>query len=642
MQRVESPHRGDRVGERLGERLLQAARLTHEQLLQALHEHRRVGVRLGQALVSLGFINERELTVALAEQADLPYIDARAPRFDPAVARLLPEEDARARGMLPLYDAGNVIVVGCTETPGDADLALLRRHIDRPVQPALMSASALDDFLSRLYRLEYLERSTTRLLTLAPQDSAKQVLSRGQTYVLGALVGASVLGVVMRPIATLTVILTLVTAFYVAFAVYKLYLMYHALARPLTVEIDDAELAALDERDLPVYTILVPVYHEAEVFPTLVEAIARLDYPKAKLDVKVLLEEDDDETIRVARESNLPSHFKLVIVPHGQPKGKPKACNYGLIHAQGEYVVIYDAEDIPEPDQLKKALLAFVARGPRVACVQAKLNYYNSTQNLLTRWFTTEYSMWFDLFLPGLAASHAPIPLGGTSNHFRAETLRALGAWDPYNVTEDADLGMRMYKAGWQTAVVDSTTFEEANSEPYNWIRQRSRWIKGYVQTYLVHMRHPLRLWRSFGPMGFVSFQFTVGGAFFVLLLNPVLWGLTALWFLTHWGVILQLFPAPVFYAGALALFFGNFTFAYLNMAGCLQRGYHSMVKYALLSPLYWALMSMAAWKGFLQLFYAPSYWEKTRHGLYRVSAAMPVAPVAPAGRVEPETGGAS
>jgi len=313
-------------------------------------------------------------------------------------------------------------------------------------------------------------------------------------------------------------------------------------------------------------------------------------------------------------------------VPPGGPKGKPKACNYGLIHAQGAYAVIYDAEDIPEPDQLKKAVIAFRRSDERVACVQAKLNFFNSDQNLLTRWFTAEYSMWFDLFLPGLAASNAPIPLGGTSNHFKTERLRELGAWDPYNVTEDADLGIRMYKAGWRTLVIDSTTYEEANPALYNWIRQRSRWIKGYVQTYLVHMRHPLALWRSIGPAAFWSFQFTIGGTFFVLLLNPVLWLLTALWFVTHWLVIQQIFPAPVFYAGALALVFGNFTFAYLNMTGCLQRGYHGLIKYGLLSPLYWIIMSVAAWKGFVQLFYAASYWEKTTHGLSRRPAPAVVA----------------
>jgi cellulose synthase/poly-beta-1,6-N-acetylglucosamine synthase-like glycosyltransferase len=247
--------------------------------------------------------------------------------------------------------------------------------------------------------------------------------------------------------------------------------------------------------------------------------------------------------------------------------------------------------------------------------VQAKLNYFNPDQNLLTRWFSIEYSMWFDLILPGLDAQDVPIPLGGTSNHFVTERLIELGAWDPYNVTEDADLGIRLSKAGYQTAIIDSVTLEEANSQLSNWIRQRSRWIKGYIQTWLVHMRHPLALLRSLGFKSFISFQLIVGGTF-IFLMNPIFWGLTTVFFFTHAGIIRDLFPSFVFYAAAFLLFIGNFVFVYLNVAGALERRSFHLVKYALLSPLYWGLMSLAAWKGFLQLFTKPFFWEKTEHGL--------------------------
>jgi len=256
-----------------------------------------------------------------------------------------------------------------------------------------------------------------------------------------------------------------------------------------------------------------------------------------------------------------------------------------------------------------------------LCCVQAKLNYFNSTQNLLTRWFTVEYSMWFDLLLPSLASSDAPIPLGGTSNHFRVTQLRELGAWDPHNVTEDADLGIRLYKTGGYTAVIESTTYEEANSQWYNWVRQRSRWVKGYVQTYLVHMRHPFSLWRATGTPAFISLQFILGGTCLVLLVNPFLWALMVLWFATKWNVIEAMFPSSIYFLGGAALYLGNFTFAYLNVFGCLRRRKYGLIKYSILSPIYWAVMSLAAWKGFLQLFYAPSYWEKTQHGLTKAAA---------------------
>ena len=622
MGHTQHPTQDVPTGRRIGERLVQAGAITPDQLRQGLHEHRRAGVRVGSALLNMGFIGEEDLTAGLADQLGLPFVDLRAQERDPAVVTQLPADLVHAHGVLPLYDDGGRVAVAFTDAPTAQGVSALEEGLGRPVQPVLVAESAFQETLDEVFRDEYLEQAASALLTRSPRDSARWVLSRGQKLFFIALLAAIGIGLLRAPVGTLTLFTGLSTALYISFSLYKLQLAFRALTHTLEVETTAAEIAALDDRDLPIYTILVPVYRESEVFPILVDAIDQLDYPKIKLEVKILLEEDDVETIELARRSNLPGHFKLVVVPNGLPKGKPKACNYGLIRAQGEYVVIYDAEDIPEPDQLKKAIVAFGKGEPHLACVQAKLNYFNGNQNLLTRWFTTEYSMWFDLFLPGLDASQAPIPLGGTSNHFRTAQLRALGAWDPYNVTEDADLGIRMYKAGWKTSVIDSTTYEEANSGVYNWIRQRSRWIKGYIQTYLVHMRHPFALRRSLGTGAFLSFQLVIGGTFFVLLINPVFWLLTLAWFLSHWAIIQATYPAPIFYGAGLALCLGNFIFMYLNIMGCVQREYGRMAKYALLSPIYWVLMSVAAWKGFVQLFYAPSFWEKTKHGLYRRDAA--------------------
>jgi cellulose synthase/poly-beta-1,6-N-acetylglucosamine synthase-like glycosyltransferase len=348
----------------------------------------------------------------------------------------------------------------------------------------------------------------------------------------------------------------------------------------------------------------------------LVESIGALDYPVTRLDVKLLLEADDDETLAALAELELPAHFATLIVPPVEPRTKPKACNYGLIHARGSFTVIYDAEDRPEPDQLKKVVACFAGLPEEVACVQCKLNYFNRNQNLLTKWFTAEYSMWFDLLLPGLSAVDAPIPLGGTSNHFRTERLLDLGAWDPFNVAEDADLGVRLHKAGGRTVVVESTTFEEANSDLHNWIRQRSRWVKGYIQTWLVHMRSPVKLLRQLGLRRFLSFQMTVGGTALVFLINPLYWLITSLWMATEAGGIRQLFPSFVYYAAGFSLNIGNFVFAYGTAAAAAHRGYDDLVKYGLLTPLYWGLMSIAAWKGLIQLVHNPFYWEKTDHGL--------------------------
>lgn len=602
----------------LGELLLQADAINRRQLEEGLELQRRIGVRLGEALVSLGHITREQLVASLSVQRDMPYFSLCGVEIEEDVARSVPESFARARGLIPLARTDDTIIVAMTN-PSDAEaIAEVQRLTGCRVEPVITTEDDIEEALERIYRDEYLWQSANELVFRYPEDSAIRVLTTRQKAFILAFLALSALLIALNPMAYFTALVGLCTLFYVSFSTYKFYLIYKAISHRLEIDVTPEEVAALDDRDLPVYTVLVPLYREAEILPTLIRAIDDLDYPKAKLDIKLLLEEDDEETLAAVQRHPLPAHFKPVIVPNSPPRGKPKACNYGLIHAEGEFVVIYDAEDIPEPDQLKKAVLGFRKANSRVQCIQAKLNYFNRDQNLLTRWFTTEYSMWFDLFIPGLDASNAPIPLGGTSNHFRTLRLKELGAWDPYNVTEDADLGVRLFKAGWKTAVIDSTTYEEANSELYNWIRQRSRWVKGYIQTYLVHMRHPLKLLRDIGPYQFFSFNMVVGGTFFGFLMNPVYWLLTAAWFLTRWDIIQQLFPAPVFYVGALGLYLGNFAFTYSNVIGCLKRQYYEMAKYALLSPLYWALMSIGAWKGFIQLFYRPSYWEKTVHGLYK------------------------
>jgi cellulose synthase/poly-beta-1,6-N-acetylglucosamine synthase-like glycosyltransferase len=307
---------------------------------------------------------------------------------------------------------------------------------------------------------------------------------------------------------------------------------------------------------------------------------------------------------------------QIIVVPDSQPKTKPKACNYGLRGARGAYVVIYDAEDIPDPDQIKKALVAFGRLPSNVVCVQAKLNYFNPTQNLLTRFFTAEYSMWFDLFLPGLFIVGAPIPLGGTSNHFKRDALEQLGAWDPFNVAEDADLGMRIARSGLATAVIDSTTWEEANSRVGNWIRQRSRWVKGYMQVWLVSMRHPLALLRTLGPWRFFCFHATIGGTPLVFLLNPVYWVLTLLWVLTAADIVPLLFPLPIFVMSILTALIGNLVFIYLSIYGLIKRERYDFVPLMFMLPVYWVLQSIAAWKGLYQLLTKPHYWEKTTHNL--------------------------
>ncbi|HPH96019.1 MAG TPA: glycosyltransferase family 2 protein [Anaerolineaceae bacterium] len=600
----------------LGTYLLMEGLITRAQLNRALDLAKRTGVRVGRAMLSLRYVTQKQLYQFIAAQSHLPFVDLQETEIDETTARMIPEEMARENGMLPIQQTEERVTLAITDPLDESVLSTAKGLLKRPVEPVIVSESDLDLALEKIYSRDYLEKSVSELLVRTPDDSAYRVISRGQQiFFIGFLI-FSAIWIIINYTSYFLVVNTLAMVFYMVYSGFKLFLIYKALDEDLEVPVSQEDIENLDDRDLPVFSILVPVYKEAEILADLLEALKRLDYPTTKLDILILMEEDDQATVKAFYDWNPPSHFRGLVVPTAQPKTKPKACNYGLIHARGEYVVIFDAEDLPDPNQLKKVVVGFSKLPPEYACIQSKLNYYNRDQNLLTRWFTIEYSMWFDLFLPGLNSSKSPIPLGGTSNHFKRSALLEIGAWDPYNVTEDADLGIRLYKRGYKTAIVDSTTYEEANSKLGNWIRQRSRWIKGYIQTWLVHMRHPIRLWKEIGWKAFWGYQFVVGGNFISALLNPIYWVFTTVWFIFQWQFIQQIFPSAVFYFGALCLFFGNFAFTYINVAGAMRRNYYGMVKYALLSPFYWALASLAAWKGFLQLFRNPHYWEKTIHGL--------------------------
>ena len=455
--------------------------------------------------------------------------------------------------------------------------------------------------------------------------SARTLLSRGQA-IAGAGILAALAAIVGVPLVTGggpslqqvgVAAIAVATVAYVAVIAFRLALVTTAQFAPV-LQFTPAELGAVSQESLPVYSVLVPLYREDKVLPALLTKLSALDYPADRLQVLLLIESDDDLTRAALDQLELDSRFEVVLIPPSQPRTKPKACNFGLAHAQGDFCVIYDAEDRPEPDQLRKAVAAFGALPRWVVCVQAELQYWNPWTNWLTRCFAAEYALNFSLVLRGLDRFRLPIPLGGTSNHFRAEALRELGAWDPYNVTEDADLGIRIARRGWGVRMMVSVTEEEANSRVGNWIRQRSRWIKGYYQTWLVHMRSPRRLWAELGARQFCAFQLTLGFAGLTGLLNPVFWALTLLYLITGPAHISALFPPAVLYLGVFSMLIGNLLMVYSMMAGCMDRGLYGAVRSMLAIPVYWALMSLASYKALLQLL-RPSkrhYWELTEHGL--------------------------
>ncbi len=463
-----------------------------------------------------------------------------------------------------------------------------------------------------------LQASISGLAVKAPSVSVRRLFTVGQRRVFIGLLVAIVVGLLISAVDTVTVLVAIVTVAYAVCVAYRVYLFVRSTGTDVAEAVSDDEARAVPDEELPTYTVMIPAYREPEVINHLVASIARLEYPVNRLQVLLLVEADDDETIDAVCDEDPGPQFNLVLVPPAEPRTKPKALNFGLSLAQGELVAVFDAEDEPDPLQLRRAAVALRRLGPDIGCVQAKLSYNNPDQNLITRWFTVEYAMWFSFFLPGLASMRAPIPLGGTSNHFRRDVLRSLGGWDPFNVTEDADLGIRMFREGYTVRVLDSVTLEEANSDFVNWVKQRSRWYKGYLQTFFVNFRNPAELRREMGWKGLLHFTIFVGGTPILAMLNPVFWVMTALWFIAHPVFILRIFPAPVYYLGLASWVFGNFILVYLTLLSCRATRRGEFLWAVLSVPLYWLMMAMAAAKALWQLVGTPTFWEKTVHGLHQ------------------------
>ena len=442
------------------------------------------------------------------------------------------------------------------------------------------------------------ENAAWRLAWEQPQFSAHAGISGTQRFALFSSMAVLFVLVMADPDLSVLMLGWALAIFFTSAVLFRCVLLGSGMRAAWRRHGSAPQTDLLSDLLLPMYTVIVPLYREPGSIPQLMAALTRLDYPADRLDIRLVLEADDEATFVAIRKLNLSAHFQVLRVPPLAPRTKPKACNYALASATGEHVVIYDAEDIPDADQLRKAASAFRAAGQQLACLQARLNFYNRRENWLTRQFTLEYSMWFDWLLPGLQALGLPIPLGGTSNHFRTGVLRRLGGWDAYNVTEDADLGLRLARNGYSCAVLDSSTMEEANCQHINWLRQRTRWQKGYMMTWFVHMRRPLDLWRQLGPKGFLGFQLFVGGTVALALSMPAAF----LIFLLSLCACGPQAPQLLSQLNAIIFTLGLCAGAACATAGAVGRGYYDLLIEILFTPLYWGLTMLASIRALWQL----------------------------------------
>lgn len=617
----------------MGDVLVERGLITQELLDQRLLEQHEQGSKLGKILLAAGDVSRRDLWSAMAQTWQIDSIDLIAEPPDPELLAGLDSEIVLEQRWVPVRieedGAVRTAVVAVCDEPTDARRQQVRSALgvntvrfvattDWDIEQAVLAGFS-DDLVTR---------AAYELAEERPELSAADPIAKWQK-VTGALVPlAVVVGALVNWRVTLTFILVVLNLVFAVGVGFKLFTCFVGMwvqhrhdrerKREQASRTDDPNRLEgwdIPEDELPIYTILVPAFREANVVSDVVRNISALDYPLSKLQVLLLLEPDDVETIEAAKAARPPDFVRLVVVPPGGPQTKPKACNVGLAMAEGEFLVIYDAEDRPEGGQLREAVAAFRRSPDETVCVQARLNYFNTDTNILTRMFTLEYSFWFDDMLPGLDALRLPIPLGGTSNHFRVESLRELGGWDPFNVTEDADLGVRAAALGMKVGIIESTTWEEACSEWKAWIRQRTRWIKGYMVTTLVQLSHPVQAWRSLGWRGMVGLVGLIAGTPALFLAAPLMWAFFLYTFLG--GVVPQFripgWLAPITFA---VLVFGNLSMILINALAVRRRGNTRLAGYALLNPAYWVLHSIASWRALWQVIVSPSHWEKTPHGI--------------------------
>ncbi|MBL8570380.1 MAG: glycosyltransferase [Phreatobacter sp.] len=372
---------------------------------------------------------------------------------------------------------------------------------------------------------------------------------------------------------------------------------------------------SLEDRDLPRYTLLCPLYREERVAASLLAALGRIDYPAARLDIKLILEADDGETLAAVRARPLPPTVEILVLPPGGPRTKPRALMMALPFARGELVAVYDAEDRPGRAQLREAAETFAAAGARLGCLQAPLSIANPDDTWLTRFFAAEYDALFRVLLPAFARLRLPMPLGGTSNHFRINALRQSLGWDPYNVTEDADLGFRLACNGWRIGAIATPTVEEAPPTFSGWLRQRSRWFKGWLQTLAVLARRPRRLWRELGAGGVLALVATLAGSLGSALVHIVCWvGLAVTIARGVW---------PDWIGPAAAVFLAGYLGSILHMlVGRRRAGRKGFAPWLALLPLAWLAMGIAALRAVWELRRRPHHWDKTEHGLSAAWAA--------------------
>ncbi len=602
---------------------LMAQGVPASQLMLATRRAQDWGVGAEAALIGLGILDEEAFYRALAAHLGVPYA-RRDPRPLPGT-RL---GDAVATGILRVEGAGP----GRRYALAPAGMGL-RRLIERPgrVLPSvvIVTPTRLRTMARGADAGGVAHRASHDLADAEPDFSIRDAPPPAAIVLAMAALPCAALAAGLAPAAVGAAIMALASLPFLTLVLLRL----AAAAEPFRPNLPLAFAFGLRDRDLPRYTVLVPLYREAAILPQTLRAMRSLNYPPARLEVKFLVEADDAETQQAFAALELPPQAEIVVVPDGQPRTKPRALNAALEEATGQLVVVYDAEDVPDPLQLRFAAALFHTLPADVACLQGRLVIDNTEDSWLTRMFTVEYAQLFDVLNPFLAQHRLPVPLGGTSTHFRMEALRRAGGWDAWNVTEDADLGLRLSTLGYRTADLPSATVEEAPSTLGRWLGQRTRWFKGWAQVAITFWRAPRRRIAGMGVTRWLAGHMLILGT----LASAAGFPLFTLVAIANLVGTFQTPPSSWLgssVAGYFAVLFGSGFAAMVVPAWTAMRRRRLSIplRHLALLPVYYLLMSWAAWRGLFELAHAPTRWNKTEHGLARSSrtGALTIRPEGP------------
>jgi len=569
------------------------------------------GATLERELLASGAVSEPAYYAGLAHLLSLSYLDKIPEGRLPDTAAL---DSQLTRPMMvrlqrPRKSALTALAPEARRLP--QTMALLARNPGLRADMVVVSATTLRAAVWEAGRMRRVRDTITGLFERQPHLSARVVFWGRQGFYAGLGVSTVIAGLLLAPRPSIDVIHVVLTLLYFLTFLIKCCAIRHCREPAASIP----PLPPL--RDLPVYTVMVALYREEQVAAQLVTALRRLRWPTSRLDIKLVCEADDHATILALKSFDLPPHFEIVEVPPMAPRTKPKALTYALTAARGNYLAVYDAEDRPHPDQLREAYGKFRQAPDDIACLQAPLIIANARQSWLSALFSLEYSALFRALLPMLARSRMPLPLGGTSNHFRTDVLRAAGGWDPFNVTEDADLGMRLYRLGYRSDVLLRQTLEDAPTTARVWMNQRTRWFKGWLQTWLVMMRAPAELRREMGTSAFAMFNLLIGGMLISSLAHPFI---LLFIFVTIWALMQA--PGEGLSIATQILFAMDFTNILGSYAAVLGVGSAAMIRHEkkligwrwLALPAYWMMVSAAAWRAVFELRSNPFLWRKTPH----------------------------